>query len=54
MYEKLSDELLFNYFMVHSTRNDNVFCSVPFYISEEEYSEFKTTSIILNDLILHR
>lgn len=51
MYEKLSDELLFDYFMVHSTRKDDIFCTVPFYITEEEHYEFKKTSEILNKLV---
>ena len=51
MYEKLSDELLFDYFLVHSTRKDDIFCNVPFYISKEEYSKFIDTSEILNNLI---
>lgn len=51
MYDKLSDKLLFDYYMIHSTRKDNVFCTVPFHISKEEYREFRNSSEILNKLV---
>jgi glutathionylspermidine synthase len=51
MYEKLSDKLLFDYYMIHSTRKDDVYCTVPFYLSNEEYREFKCSSEILDKLV---
>lgn len=51
MYHKLSDKLLFDYFMIHSTRKENVYCTVPFYLSKEEYFDFKNSSEILNSLV---
>ncbi|MFL0266632.1 glutathionylspermidine synthase family protein [Candidatus Clostridium radicumherbarum] len=51
MYEKLSDKLLFDYYMIHSTRKDEVYCTIPFYLSKEEYRVFKNSSEILDKLV---
>ncbi|ERI91802.1 glutathionylspermidine synthase [Clostridiales bacterium oral taxon 876 str. F0540] len=51
MYEKLSDKLLFDYYMIHSTRKEDIYCTVPFYISKKECKEFKDSSEILNKLV---
>jgi hypothetical protein len=52
MYEKLSDKFLFQYFMLHSKRKDNIYSKNPFYITNEEYRQFVDTSIVLNGLVL--
>jgi glutathionylspermidine synthase len=51
MYSKLSDKLLFDYYMMHSTRKEDVYCTVPFYLSKEEHHQFKYTSETLNKLV---
>lgn len=51
MYDKLSHKLLFDYFMMHSTRKEDVYCTVPFYISKEEHKLFKDSSETLNSLV---
>lgn len=51
MYDKLSEKLLFHYYMVHSTRKEDVYCTVPFYLSSQEYGEFKESSEVLNQIV---
>lgn len=51
MYSKLSDKLLFEYFMMHSTRKNDIYCTVPFYLSEEEFNDFRRSSETLNNLV---
>jgi glutathionylspermidine synthase len=51
MYNRLSDKLLFDYFMLHSTRKEDIYCTVPFYLSEEEYKQFRESSEVINKLV---
>lgn len=51
MYEKLSDKLLFEYFMMHSTRKEDIYCKAPFYLTDDEFAAFKSSSETLNSLV---
>jgi len=37
--------------MLNSTRKEDVYCTVPFYLSEEEHSQFESSSEILDKLV---
>lgn len=52
MYKHLGDKMLFDYYMVHSTRTKDIFCTEPFYIESKYINKFNETAMDINSLVV--
>lgn len=49
--QKLTDKALFEYYMVSSSRETEVYSTIPFYLSREAYKNMVDSTTILNGLV---
>jgi glutathionylspermidine synthase len=51
-HRELTEGFLFNYFMISSIAENNVFCPVPFYIDRYSFESLKECSEVLDKLVM--
>lgn len=51
MYKSLTDKLLFDYYMIDSSRKDSIFSPAPFYLETEAAQNMKNSAEILDSLV---